>query len=102
MQPSPLTINDIIVDPPPEGVLVDPASWFETPGNVELEIGCGKGGFLLRQAQEELAAEGTQHARRDISWAWNGPTSTSASQPTAWLAGAFTTFESCAPMRLIW
>jgi tRNA (guanine-N7-)-methyltransferase len=45
-----LTLEDIIVAPPEEGVIVDPMAWFETPGPFELEIGCGKGGFLLSRA----------------------------------------------------
>ncbi len=45
------TIDQIVVEPPPDGVIVDPADWFDTPGDVELEIGCGKGGFLLKRAQ---------------------------------------------------
>ena len=47
-----ITMDDIIVPAPDEGVVVDPATWFDTPGDVELEIGCGKGGFLLRRAQQ--------------------------------------------------
>jgi len=46
-----LTMQDIMVDPPEEGVVVDPMSWFESPGPFELEIGCGKGGFLLERAR---------------------------------------------------
>ena len=46
-----LTMCDIIVDPPDEGDVVDPISWFDTPGPFELEIGCGKGGFLLDRAR---------------------------------------------------
>lgn len=45
------TIDDIIVDEPAEGEVVDPAAWFESPGPFELEIGCGKGGFLLSRAR---------------------------------------------------
>lgn len=51
MPPPDITIDDIIVEPPPDGLVVDPRSWFATPGDVELEIGCGKGGFLLRRAR---------------------------------------------------
>lgn len=46
-----LTIEDIIVDPPLEDGLIDPMSWFASPGPFEIEIGCGKGGFLLSRAQ---------------------------------------------------
>ncbi len=46
-----LAIDDIIIEPPEEGVIVDPMAWFDTPGPFELEIGCGKGGFLLHRAR---------------------------------------------------
>ncbi len=46
-----ITIEDVIVEPPAEGVVVDPAEWFDTPADIELEIGCGKGGFLLERAK---------------------------------------------------
>ncbi|MCH7596082.1 MAG: tRNA (guanosine(46)-N7)-methyltransferase TrmB [Planctomycetes bacterium] len=45
-----LTAESIAVDPPAEGEIVDPVAWFDTPGSFELEIGCGKGGFLLDRA----------------------------------------------------
>jgi len=45
------SVQDIIVDPPGDGALVDPVSWFDSPGPFELEIGCGKGGFLLNRAR---------------------------------------------------
>jgi tRNA (guanine-N7-)-methyltransferase len=48
---NPMTMDDIIVDAPAIDEVVDPAMWFATPGQVELEIGSGKGGFLLRRAQ---------------------------------------------------
>jgi len=41
----------IIVDPPREGEVINPMGWFESPGPFELEIGCGKGGFLLSRAR---------------------------------------------------
>jgi tRNA (guanine-N7-)-methyltransferase len=47
-----LTIEKIVVEPPAEGEIVEPQSWFDTPGQFELEIGCGKGGFLLHRAME--------------------------------------------------
>lgn len=40
-----------MVEPPAEGCVVDPMTWFESPGPLEIEIGCGKGGFLLNRAQ---------------------------------------------------
>ena len=46
-----IPMDDIIVSAPDAGVIVEPATWFDTPGDVELEIGCGKGGFLLHRAQ---------------------------------------------------
>ncbi|MGB2986188.1 MAG: tRNA (guanosine(46)-N7)-methyltransferase TrmB [Phycisphaerae bacterium] len=46
-----LTMEDIIVDPPLEDEVVDPMAWFESPGPFEIEIGCGKGGFLLSRAK---------------------------------------------------
>ena len=44
-------VQDIIVEPPAEGVVVDPMTWFDSPGPFELEIGCGKGGCLLSRAR---------------------------------------------------
>ena len=44
-------MEDIMVDPPQDGVIVDPLAWFDSPGPFELEIGCGKGGFLLNRAR---------------------------------------------------
>lgn len=46
-----LTLESVIIEPPAEGEIVDPQSWFESPGPFELEIGCGKGGFLLARAK---------------------------------------------------
>ena len=45
------SIEEIIVDPPEEGAVGDPAVWFGSPGPFELEIGSGKGGFLLSRAR---------------------------------------------------
>jgi tRNA (guanine-N7-)-methyltransferase len=47
----PLTAEGIIVPAPGEGEVVYPLRWFDSPGPVELEIGCGKGGFLLHRAR---------------------------------------------------
>lgn len=41
----------VIVLPPAEGKIVDPRDWFTDRGPLELEIGCGKGGFLLERAR---------------------------------------------------
>ena len=46
-----VAIEDIIIEPPADGVAVDPMAWFDSPGPFELEIGCGKGGFLLSRAR---------------------------------------------------
>ena len=48
-----VSMEDIVVEPPAEGVIVDPPAWFESPGPFELEIGCGKGGFLLSRAKAD-------------------------------------------------
>ncbi len=44
-------IEEIIVFPPAVDEIVDPMAWFDSPGPFELEIGCGKGGFLLHRAR---------------------------------------------------
>ncbi|MDO8632282.1 MAG: hypothetical protein Q7R41_17505, partial [Phycisphaerales bacterium] len=44
-------MQDIIIEPPADDEIVDPMTWFDTPGPFELEIGCGKGGFLLSRAR---------------------------------------------------
>ena len=46
-------METIIVAPPDEGVVVDPMVWFCSPGPFELEIGSGKGGFLLSRAKAD-------------------------------------------------
>ena len=46
-----IAIDDVILEAPPPDAVVDPMSWFATPGPFELEIGCGKGGFLLHRAR---------------------------------------------------
>lgn len=46
-----MTTEDIIVEAPLEDCMVDPTAWFDSPGPLEIEIGCGKGGFLLERAR---------------------------------------------------
>ncbi len=45
------TVDDIVVPPPEPGQLLDFEALFGDRRPVELEIGSGKGGFLLRRAQ---------------------------------------------------
>lgn len=40
-----------MLDAPDEDVVVEPMAWFNSPGPFEIEIGCGKGGFLLDRAK---------------------------------------------------
>lgn len=44
-------VDDMAVTPPGEGQVLDWVLLFGKDAPVELEIGCGKGGFLLRQAR---------------------------------------------------
>lgn len=41
----------VIVAEPTENTVVDPRTWFDVDAPLELEIGCGKGGFLLARAR---------------------------------------------------
>ena len=43
--------HDIVVPGPSEGETVAPGSWFGSCDAFEIEIGCGKGGFLLDRAR---------------------------------------------------
>ena len=43
----------MIIEPPEDEALVDPMSWFDSPGPLEVEIGCGKGGFLVSRAKAD-------------------------------------------------
>lgn len=45
--------SDIMVTAPSEDEVVDPLAWFDSPGPLEIEIGCGKGGFLLSRARAD-------------------------------------------------
>lgn len=44
-------LAEVVVDPPLDDAEIDPMAWFETLGPLEIEIGCGKGGFLLSRAR---------------------------------------------------
>jgi tRNA (guanine-N7-)-methyltransferase len=46
-----LTIDDVLLPPPQIGEILDFAKVFGDRRAVELEIGCGKGGFLLNRAR---------------------------------------------------
>ncbi len=60
------SINDIVCPPPPIDELFSPEKVFHESGPFELEIGCGKGGFLLRRAREnpELRLLGIEWANK--------------------------------------
>ncbi len=53
-----------MVAPPAEGEVADPLTWFGSPGLFELEIGSGKGGFLLSRARSN-----TDRRFLGIEWA---------------------------------
>lgn len=46
-----LAMENVILEPPATGERFNPEEWFDSPGPFELEIGCGKGGFLLARAK---------------------------------------------------
>ena len=48
-----IDIESIMVEPPRDDQVVNPMEWFDSPGKFELEIGCGKGGFLLSRARHQ-------------------------------------------------
>jgi tRNA (guanine-N7-)-methyltransferase len=64
-------MEDIMVDPPADGEIVDPMAYFASPGPFELEIGSGKGGFLLRRARghPEIRLLGIEWANRYYKYA---------------------------------
>ena len=49
--PKVVAVDDIVLPPPEEGVVLNVATLFDSPGPFEIEIGCGKGGFLLSRAR---------------------------------------------------
>jgi tRNA (guanine-N7-)-methyltransferase len=65
------TMQDIICDPPAEGTVFSAVDAFGDDAPFELEIGCGKGGFLLRRAQEhpELRLLGIEWANKFFKYA---------------------------------
>lgn len=46
-----LSAADVMVPAPAVGIVVDPRAWVPGAAGFEIEIGCGKGGFLLHQAR---------------------------------------------------
>jgi len=66
-----LTADSVIVAPPVEGQVLEPMSWFDAPGPFELEIGCGKGGFLLARARANPAVRllGVEWANKFYTYA---------------------------------
>jgi tRNA (guanine-N7-)-methyltransferase len=64
-------MEDIMVEPPADGEVVDPMDWFDSPGPFELEIGCGKGGFLLTRgrAHPEIRLLGIEWANKFYKYA---------------------------------
>lgn len=60
-----------MIDPPEAGALFSPIAAFGADKPFELEIGCGKGGFLLRRAQQhpEVAFLGIEWANQYFQFA---------------------------------
>lgn len=50
------SMEDMMVASPGPDEQVDPMSYFDSPGPFELEIGCGKGGFLVSRAKAAPSA----------------------------------------------
>ena len=48
-----VSMDEWIVESPEDGALVEPMSWYDSPGPFEVEIGCGKGGFLVSRAKAD-------------------------------------------------
>ena len=48
-----VSLANILLEAPEPDVVIDPMTWFPSPGAFELEIGCGKGGFLLSRARAQ-------------------------------------------------
>lgn len=68
-----VTEQDIILDPPAPDEVVEPLRWFDSPGPFELEIGSGKGGFLLARARAhpEVRLLGIEWANKFYRYAAN-------------------------------
>jgi tRNA (guanine-N7-)-methyltransferase len=65
------TIDEIILPPPDAGEVFDPARAFGRDAPFELEIGSGKGGFLLRRAKErpDIDLLGIEYANKFFKYA---------------------------------
>jgi tRNA (guanine-N7-)-methyltransferase len=65
------TVEEIICAPPAEGELFSARAAFGDEAPFELEIGCGKGGFLLRRAQQrpDLHLLGIEWANKFFKYA---------------------------------
>ncbi len=66
-----ITLEDIIAEPPGIGEVLDVAGLFRQVGPIEMEIGFGKGGFLLRQgrAHPERNYLGVEQANKYFQYA---------------------------------
>ena len=66
-----VTMQDIVCEQPPPETRFNPEAAFGTGGPFELEIGCGKGGFLLRRAQAhpEIRLLGIEWANKYFKFA---------------------------------
>ena len=66
-----ITIDDVIVQPPDSGEVFDPVRVFGREASFELEIGSGKGGFLLRRAKErpDIDLLGIEYANKFFKYA---------------------------------
>jgi len=64
-------LERIIVQVPVSRDRLDVAGWFDRPGPLELEIGVGKGGFLLRRARKNPAGNflGIEWANKYLRYA---------------------------------
>ncbi|MCH7719467.1 MAG: hypothetical protein IH988_00555, partial [Planctomycetes bacterium] len=66
-----IKVDDIVIPPPAYGEPFDPRRLFDQQTPVELEIGCGKGGFLLdrARARPEVGFVGIEWANKYFKYA---------------------------------